>query len=795
MSMKRLLPALFQLLLGACTAQISDYDMNKQWKFTADDGRSAVVDLPHDAMLDATRSADAPGGGGEAYYTGGCYTYEKSLDVPAEWLDRCVTLHFDGVYCRSKVYVNGTEAGGAAYGYIPFDVPMDGLLREGTNTIRVEVDNSRQPNSRWYSGGGIYRPVTLSVVPKEHICAVRVKTVSTSPAVIEVAVDKTAGAGEASVEILDGKKVVAGGAPGPFTLPSARLWSAETPHLYTARVSLKNGDIREETFGIREIRWSPEGFFVNGQNVLLKGGCIHHDNGILGAAEYGEAAFRKIARLKEYGFNAIRSAHNPASQALLKACDELGMYVMDELWDMWFQPKTDGDYSHEFRDGYVADMEALVAHDYNHPCVVMYSIGNELGEPVSEEGPAFTRDIVDRMHALDPTRPVTAGANLMIMGVNAMGLTIMDLLAGAPVSAQAGKFSSLQFNEMMTDAFQFLSPDGLKVPALDKLVSPFLDRLDLAGYNYGSSRYELEGELHPDRLIVGSETYPPDIWRNWQQVKRLPYLIGDFMWTAWDYLGEAGAGAWTYEEDERGFTKPFPWKMAQAGALDLLGNPTGEAFHALVTWEEKPGKPHLAVRPILDKEPFPSQWRGTNSIPNWSWRGAEGKTATVEVYSSADRVELFLNGEKVGEGTVEGGCCLFQIPYSPGRLQAKAYAGDTLCGEDELVSAEGPLSVQLMPEKKAVAPGTLVFVDVVLAGENGAAESFADTALTLTVEGGRLVGFGSAKPSTLDRFTSGTYHTHYGRALAAVYADRPGTITLTCSGDGVQTGTVSISCK
>lgn len=191
------------MLLSACTtAQISDYDMNKQWKFTSDDGCTGVVDLPHDAMLDAPRSADAPGGGGEAYYQGGLYAYEKVLDVPSKWLDKSITLHFDGVYCRSKVYVNGTEAGGAAYGYIPFDVPLDGLLKEGKNTIRVEVDNSRQPNSRWYSGGGIYRPVTLSVVPKEHICSVQVKTVSVNPAVVEVAVDKTAGAGEASVEIL-----------------------------------------------------------------------------------------------------------------------------------------------------------------------------------------------------------------------------------------------------------------------------------------------------------------------------------------------------------------------------------------------------------------------------------------------------------------------------------------------------------------------------------------------------------------------------------------------------------------
>lgn len=781
------------LMVVSC-ASGTDADFGKGWTFTSSpDGRSAVVDLPHDAMLDAPRSAAAPGGGGEAYYEGGVYVYEKTFQVPADWLDKHVTLDFDGVYCRSKVLINGHEAGGAAYGYIPFSVVADGFLREGENTVRVEVDNSRQPNSRWYSGGGIYRPVRLSVREKEYIRDVRVKTVSVRPAVVSVEVD--APGDEVRVEILKNGRKVASGTPGTsIDIPGAELWDAEHPSLYTARVTIGK-DVVETSFGIRQLEWSPEGFKVNGETVLLRGGCIHHDNGILGAAEYEEAAFRKIARLKEYGFNAVRMAHNPASEALLKACDRLGMYVMDELWDMWFQPKTDGDYSHEFRDNYAHDIETLVDRDFNHPSVIMYSIGNELGEPVAEAGPELTRDIIDRIHALDATRPVTAGANLMIMGVNAMGLTIMDLIAGAPVSESAGKFSSLQFNEMMMGAYQFMTPAGLQTEALDKLVSPFLDQLDIAGYNYGSARYGVDGEIHPDRILVGSETYPPDIWRNWQQVKAMPYLVGDFMWTSWDYLGEAGAGAWTYGEDERGFTKPFPWKMAEAGALDLLGNPTGEAFHALVTWEEKPGKPHLAVRPVLDKEPFPSQWRSTNSIPSWSWKGADGKMATVEVYSSAERVELFLNEEKIGEGPVTEGLCLFHVPYTPGRLVARAFVGDVLCGTDELVSAEGPLSITLTPEKTSAKAGELVFVDVALTGENGQVESFADTELTIRVEGGRLVGFGSALPATLARFTSGTYPSRYGRALAAVLADGPGKVTLTCSGEGLETGKATLRYK
>lgn len=521
--MKKTIPFMMALMLVSC-ASVVDADFGKDWTFTSSpDGRSAIVDLPHDAMLDAPRSEDAPGGGGEAYYEGGIYVYEKTFQVPAAWLDKHVTLDFDGVYCRSKVLINDREAGGAAYGYIPFTVVADGFLREGANTIRVEVDNSRQPNSRWYSGGGIYRPIRLSVREKEYIRSVRVNTVSVRPAVISVEVDAPM-MGDVRIEILRNGRKVASGIPGMrIDIPGAELWSAENPSLYTARVTMKK-DVVEVPFGIRQLEWSTEGIKVNGEVVLLKGGCIHHDNGILGAAEYEEAAFRRIARLKEYGFNAVRIAHNPASEALLKACDQLGMYVMDELWDMWFLPKTDGDYSHEFQDNYVNDIETLVGRDFNHPSVIMYSIGNELGEPVVEGGFQLTRDIIDRVHALDATRPVTAGANLMIMGVNAMGLTIMDLIAGAPVSASAGKFSSLQFNEMMAGAYQFMTPAGLQTEALDELVSPFLDQLDIAGYNYGSARYGVDGEIHPERILVGSETYTSDVWRNWQQVKALPYL-------------------------------------------------------------------------------------------------------------------------------------------------------------------------------------------------------------------------------------------------------------------------------
>lgn len=766
-------------------------DINASWQFSSSDGRSAVVDLPHDAMLGAPRSADAPGGSGEAYFQGGTYRYTKTLDIPADWLDKHVCLHFDGVYRNAKVYVNDTLAGGCAYGYLPFDVVLDGLLKEGANTLRVEVDNSAHPNSRWYPGGGIYRPVKLNVSPKEHIEAVRVRTVSIAPAVVDVEVDATVEG--AAVEILDGKKVVAKGAPGRFEIRNAKLWSADSPKLYKARVTLPGGDVKEESFGIREIQWTTEGFFVNGENVLLKGGCIHHDNGIVGSADYEESAYRRIAILKQYGFNAIRSAHNPVSENVLKACDELGMYVMDELWDMWFRSKTAHDYALQFMDNYQDDITALVRRDFNHPSVVMYSIGNEVGEPALEGGMEVAQACIDRLHQLDPTRPVTAGINLMILATTAAGMNIFagdnaDLGGSQSTSLfGGGEMNSQVYNQMVSMVGDQMSGPALLTPQVDRLTSPILDALDIAGYNYGKGRYPVEREQHPDRIVVGSETMPYDIAQNWAMVEEYPYLIGDFMWTAWDYLGEVGIGGWSHDPANMSFAKPYPWILADTGALDILGNPNGEAFWADATWTGKTG---MAVQPIEDGDLIKATWRGTNAIPSWSWYGREGQEAVVEVYTRADKVVLSLNGAVIGESGVEKNLASFTVPYQPGILTAEAFEGEKSVGTVSLKSAEGDVRIRVTPEKKRT-DDAVIYFDIDLVGANGETWCGRDATLTVQVEGGELLGFGSAQPCTEERFATGTYTTYYGKAQAMVKATSPH-VKLTVSGDGLPDASASI---
>lgn len=379
------------------------------------------------------------------------------------------------------------------------------------------------------------------------------------------------------------------GADVELELPDARLWDAAHPNLYRCRAVLQEeGSVADETqtvFGVRKVEWSSKGLFINGKRTLLRGGCIHHDNGILGAAAHAASDRRKVKKLKEAGFNAVRSAHNPANAALLEACDEYGIYVMDESWDMWYNHKNKYDYASKFMENYRADLKAMVERDYNHPSVIMYSIGNEVSEPAAKKGVVLAEKMTDYLHALDGGRAVTGGMNLMIISRSAKGSGIYKEDGGRNDEKQQkmNGMNSTVFN-MITSMVGTGMNKGANSKKADAVTSPVLDALDIAGYNYASGRYPLEGKAHPDRLIVGSETFPQDIVKNWRMVRKYPYLAGDFMWAAWDYLGETGIGAWAYTPDGKGFEKPYPWLLADVGAIDILGNPNGELYLAQAAW-------------------------------------------------------------------------------------------------------------------------------------------------------------------------------------------------------------------
>lgn len=761
------------------------------------------VTLPHDAMISEPRSADASNGG-HGYFPGGVYTYEKTFTAPADWEGKTVLVEFEGVYKNATVSLNGRELYFHPYGYTGFTVELEGLHCGEQNTLSVVADNSKLPNSRWYSGSGIYRPVSLWIGDKNHIEfeGVKITTLSLDPATVEVSV-KTNGQGKVGLEVLEGETVLLhsdalsdGKAVFTVQIPDAKLWSAETPYLYTCRVTFGADEVTER-FGIRIITWSNKGLFINGRETLLRGGCIHHDNGILGAATYAESEYRRVRILKENGFNAIRSAHNPTSKALLDACDELGMYVMDETFDMWYNRKNPFDYGCDFWDWWERDTTAMVERDKNHPSVIFYSIGNEVAEPFEQKGIDAGRAMVELIHKLDPSRPVTCGTNLMIIGRAAKGQGIYqdgEQKTGAEGKQQKeSQNASLAFNIMAS----FIGPGmnkGGNSKKVDDLTTPFLDSLDIAGYNYGSGRYPLEAKAHPDRVVFGSETFPQDIYKNWQMVKEYPYLVGDFMWTSWDYLGEAGIGAWSYTGGMP-FNRPYPWFLAGAGVIDILGVPDGSCKYASTVWglEEKPV---IAVRPVNHPgvRVSKSVWRGTNAILSWSWLGCQGNRAEVEVYSDAATVELLLNGKSLGKKKVKECKAMFKTNYVPGTLTAVAYGHDGReLARNELTSA-GKAGISVKPEKTEVKPGEVVYVPVTLEDENGVVESNADRKLTVTVEGGELLAFGSANPCTTEEYHTGSFTTYYGRALAVVRAGESGVVTVTAT-DGKETAKADITVK
>ncbi|MBD5393267.1 MAG: glycoside hydrolase family 2 protein [Lachnospiraceae bacterium] len=728
----------------------------------------ADVIVPHDAMLHQKRDPKSPTGSAQAFFPGGSYVYEKSFQKPEE---KHVLFQFEGVYKNASVFINGKPAGGCRYGYLPFFVSADDLLVDGENTIRVECENQEQPDSRWYTGAGIYRPVWMWVGPQAAIEpeAVKIQTISTAPAKIRV---QTKCAGEAVVQIFDGEDIVAEGKGCDMTLevPDAKLWDEDTPYLYRCRVS-NGGDEVSTVFGIRTVTCDKNGLYINGKSTLLRGGCIHHDNGILGAATWDEAEYRRVKKLKDAGFNAIRSAHNPASRAMLEACDKLGIYVMDESWDMWFHHKNKYDYATYWRENYLSDLKAMVDRDYNHPSVILYSIGNEVSEPAKDEGVEKTREMVEYLHKADPTRPVTGGFNLMIIANAKKGKAIYKEEGGMNKDSDKamGGMNSTMFNFIASMVGTGMNKSA-NSKAADRATAPALDLLDLAGYNYASGRYPLEGKAHPERLIFGSETFPQDIAKNWAMVKQYPYLVGDFLWTAWDYLGEVGLGAWAYTKDGTGFNKPYPWLLADTGVFDIIGTPNAELFHAQAAWGLLE-KPAIAVQPVNHpgKNPAKMAWRGTNGMASWSWQGCEGNKAVVEVYTDAEMAELLLNGKSIGKKKVKNCKAVFKTKYESGELVAVALDGmGNPKGENKLVSAGGACKIAVVPEVASAKPGQVVYLDISIMGENGVVESNADERLTVTVEGGTLLGFGSANPRTEERFDVGTYSTYYGKALAAI---------------------------
>jgi len=781
-----------------------------------------VVTLPHDGLRDLLRSADSPNGSHTGYHPSAHLEYTKIFDVPLEWRDKSIVLDIEGAYRDAVVYVNGDFAAQRPNGYAGFAVALDPFLRFGEeNTVSVEVRTHE--DSRWYAGAGLYRNVWLVTTEPVHIPldGVRITTPVIEPdlASVVTTVDvanetRHTRTVRVETEIRGDSGDVLSSQNAPITLlpgttgrvhlrhylAEPALWNVDDPRLHVARTRVSEGDALldedESVFGVRSVTVDPvRGLRINGRSVKLRGGCIHHDNGPLGSAAHPRAEERRVELLKAAGYNAVRSSHNSISRAFLDACDRHGLLVWDETSDVWTKTKTAFDYSLDFPEWWERDVESMVAKDFNHPSVIMYSIGNEIFETGTPIGSTWGRALAEKVRSLDGTRLITNAINGMV--------SAMDVLAAQTPAGDASAEGTASTN---VNAFMASMEDMGNVIGASDVVSDRIEQaqsqLDVSGVNYAEARYAIDAERHPNRIMVGSETYPRALDRIWPLVEKHPTVIGDFAWTAWDYIGEAGLGRVNYPDASdapQGASSPYPWLLAQSGTIDILGYRRPISFWRETVWGLR-DEPYIAVhRPEHHgREVFIGAWSWDDVVSSWSWDAPAGSPISVDVYSDADEVELRRDGIAVGRARVgvdKAFIASFETEYHPGELTAIAIRDGKEVGVSSLRSRSENIGLLLTADRTELRPdGTdLAFVAVELVDADGVLATDAAASVSLEIDGaGVLAGFASAQPDPLEEFGAATRTTCDGRALAVIRPVGPGTITVRATAAGLDAQRVDL---
>jgi beta-galactosidase len=773
--------------------QLTSFD--RDWRFhlgdpttvrrkPLDDSDWRALDLPHDWSIELPRAADNPSNSAGGFFEMGRGWYRKTFEAPEAWRGKQVFVLFEGAYMNAEVRLNGDYLARHPYGYTSFWLDLTPYLNiGGSNTLQVVVDNASQINSRWYSGSGLYRHVWLAVADPVHISQwgvyVTTPEVRAQAATVRVATtlwnrtnDPAPATLRSSVIGPDGREVARGEAPA--TVPAGsksvvsqelvvtgpQLWSPETPHLYRVESELlRDGqpvDAAITPFGIRSVEVDAvAGLRLNGRPIKLRGGCVHHDNGVLGSASFDRAEERKVEVHKASGYNAIRCAHNPPAPAFLEACDRLGMLVIDEAFDCWREGKNPYDYHVAYDDWWRRDLDSMLLRDRNHPSIILWSIGNEVLERDGRSGgEAVARALVERVHGVDPTRPVTSA----ICGI---------------------------WDEKRT----WLDTD------------PVFACLDVGGYNYQEKRYRDDHARVPGRIMVGLESTAGEAFEHCRSVEDLPYVIGDFVWTSLDYLGEAGIGrADVVEpgEQAQGLGK-YPWHQANCGDLDLCGFKRPQSYYRDVLWRRGEAL-YIVVHPPLaeGKAVSLTYWGWPDVWPSWNWPGHEGETFRVDVYTRCPEVELSLNGRSLGVRPAtanERYIATFEVPYAPGQLVARAVGSDGPV-ECALETAGLAAGLRLSPDRATIraAAGDLSYVTVEVVDGNGRVQPEAGDEVIFSVSGpGKLLAVGSGDPVSTEDYCVAGRHVWRGRALVVVASTgESGTIRLCAEATGLPVAEVSI---
>ncbi len=769
--------------------QLFDYD----WKFFAGDISSAhevkfddanwrKLDLPHDWSIEGFINADNPTKGAGGYFPAGTGWYRKKFTMPVECKGKKISIYFEGVYMNAEVFINGKPLGIHPYGYTSFYYDLSSFLEYGKeNVIAVKVDNAQQVNSRWYSGSGIYRHVWMIVANPIHVVqwgvAVTANNVSIKQATVQVKTlvkNETSFAQKITVNtsLYNGSLYANESNRTSITLAAnsekeiaqnivvkdPQLWSPQNPNLYVANVSIvqlgKVIDEAKTNFGIRTIQVSAErGFELNGKSIKISGGCVHHDNGCLGAAAYDRAEERKIELLKAAGFNAVRTSHNPPSEAFLNACDRFGLLVLDESFDCWRIGKNNNDYAKYFNEWWKRDLQSMILRDRNHPSIFMWSIGNEIPERGKLEAVQTAKMLCDEIFNMDNTRPVTSA-----IVENGKDWAVMDSLFAV---------------------------------------------LNVAGYNYHLNTAREDHLRIPSRIILQTESYPKDAFANWKLVQENDFVIGDFVWTAMDYLGEAGIGRTYYSGETPGeswVNDMFPWHGAYCGDIDLIGNRKPISHYRSMLYNNNE-KLYMAVRepdpePLKIKETW---WSVSPTSESWTWPGFERKTILVEVYSKYPKVRLYLNDKLIGEKNTSSEQefkATFTVAYTAGILKAVGIENDKEVESKILQTAGEPAKIKLTADRNVLLANgqDLSFVTITITDKVGIPQPNAANRLQFKIEGdGTIVGVANADLKDCESYVGNTRKAWRGKALVIIKSNhQAGEIKLSVTSNGLEEENVII---
>lgn len=832
------------LLQSFAVALTTQFPLNRQrpfsndWKFVKgvsegaekpdfDDSKWRILDLPHDFSIEdlpgpqtdeqkGPFSKKSPGGWFTGNTLGGTGWYRKHFVLSKEDQGKIVKVLFDGVMTESDVWINGTHLGYHPNGYTAFLYDLTPYLKPAgqPNVLAVRAENSGR-NSRWYTGSGIYRNVSLIVTNPLHIdswgvhvttteiskdkatvnLAVKVVNDQEKSADIKVRVRLLGNKGKVAGQAEKSEKVVAHGnieSSQNISIDRPELWSPDSPNLYKVVADIiSNGktiDSYSLKTGIRIIKWNAQnGFQINGNSVKLKGGNVHHDNGILGSAAFKRAECRKVEIMKANGFNAIRTSHNPPSTQFLDACDSLGMLVLEEAFDAWQKTKVPGDYSKFFKEYWQKDMESMLLRDRNHPSVAIWSIGNEIMERADPDGLEITRKLVDVVKKFDATRPVTEGFN---------------------------DFSG--FMAMISGKHEW------------SYSAPAFAMLDIGGYNYGWRDWENDHKLYPERIMMTTESSAIDMFRIFSLMEQHPWIVGDFVWTGMDYLGEAGCGAGSIDNEKinyginvpgkkTGVGRGWPWYGTACGDVDISGNKKARMYYRDVVWKQSQIEMavHIplpsGIKEHINEQGWPSE------LPCWTWPGNEGKTMQVSVYTRCTSVRLELNGKIIGEKKVLTDPALpndsttlttdvvphlavrFDVPYASGELKAIGLVDGKEMVSKILKTVGAPKQLVLTPDRNAIKVdrNDLVFITVEVADDNGNVIPNANMPVNFTISGnGELVAAGNGSPDQMESFQDNSCNLFNGKALVVVRPfNRTGKIKLTATSKGIVSKVVEINVK